>query len=167
MIKNFTIQKIYNDIESLKTHISEFKFKEKIFGDETEFNMLQDGLKKLLNSFNDNLEVTIESGFFRKPYNIIHCEDVPEKRIYVGICPLSDAKIIFYKHIETNSENAFQINVPIKYIFDDIIYPEKFEETQTINVKAGEIYFFNPSLWHKIDCDLAQIFYLNLKEINE
>lgn len=164
MIKNFTIQKIYNDIESLTKHINEFKFEEKIFGEETEFNMLQDELKNLLNSFNSNLEVTEESGFFRKPYNIIHCEDVPEKRVYVGICPLYDVKITFYKHKETNSENAFQINVPVQDILNDIIYPEKFEETQMINVKAGEIYFFSPALWHKVECQLVQIFYLNLKD---
>lgn len=167
MIKNFTIQKIYNDVDSLKEHVKYLEFKESTFGEQTEFNMLQDNLKSLLNSFSPALEVNEDSGFFRKPYNIIHCEDVPEGRIYVGICPLENAKITFLKHLETNSENAFEINVPVSEIFEDIIYPEKFEETQVINVKAGEIFFFSPALWHKVECSLAQIFYLDVKQRNK
>ena len=128
-------------------------------------NMLQDNLKILLNSFNEALEVKEDSGFFRKPGNVVHCEDVPTGRIYVGICPLEDAKITFVKHLETNSENAYEVKPEeIQGIFNDVIFPEKFEETQVINVKAGEIYFFNPAVWHKVECSLAQIFYLDIKQ---
>lgn len=167
MIKNFTIQKIYNDVETLKEQISSFEFQDNTFGEQTDFNTLSEDLKRLLNSFSSALEVNQESGFFRKPYNIIHCEDVPEGRIYVGICPLDDAKITFLKHLETNSENAFEINVPVSEVLEDIIYPDKFEETNSVNVKAGEIYFFSPALWHKVECSLAQIFYLDVKQVIE
>ena len=169
MIKNFTIQKIYGDAAALKNHISSFEFKdmfidsEAVFGEITDFNMLSAEHKLLFNSFSPALEVQEDSGFFRKPFNTIHCENVPSGRVFVGICPLTDAKITFYKHIETDSENAFEIDVPVQEILDDAIHLEKFEETNSINLKAGEVHFFSPALWHKIDAELVQVFFLNFK----
>lgn len=166
MIKNFTIGSIYKDTEGLYNNIKQLEFKDGQFGEEIpEFQMLPNEMKSMLNSFSPNIEVSEESGFFRKPYNVIHCENVPQGRIFVGFIALSSTKITFYKHNETESENAFDINVPVDEVLSESIFEDKWTVTNTLNVKQGDLYFFNPALWHKIESDLVQVFYMNVKEV--
>lgn len=168
MYKNFTYSKIYNETKGISEFISKMKFKPGVFGEETaDFKMLQKELKEMLNSFNPGLELSEDSGFFRKPNNIIHCENVPERLFYVGVLPLEDTALLFYKHLPTESENAYEIDVPVNEVIDDCIFPDKWELSNTVNLKAGELHFFSPAVWHKIDTPLIQVFYLYGKKALE
>lgn len=173
-IKNITIENIYQDAEALRDNLKNLEWFPEHSGEVLkEFQSLPDYLKSMLNSFNPAIEVDEEnSGNFRKPFNTIRFEDFYENTIMVGYLALEPFEIEFMKYIgelplKGSPESVYGIDFTVDELVGEYILTEKWETVEKVKVNTGELYFFSPDKFHKIEgSPITQVFYLNRKLMN-
>jgi len=170
-IKSFVIENVYQDTEAFAQNLKNLEWFPQHAGEELkDFQSLPDELKFMLNSFNPGIEVDTEnSGIFRKPFNTVHFEDFYDKTVMVGILAIEPLEIEFLeykgdKELKGSGKSVFGINFDVQTLIGEYILQDKWEVHETQKLKAGELFFFSPDKFHRIEgSPITQMFYMNRK----
>lgn len=172
-IKSFTLENVYENPEQFVLSLKNLDWILGQSGEELpDFQSLPEELKYMLNSFSPGISVDEEnSGSFRKPFNTIHFEDFFDNTAMVGILALEPCKIEFLKYIgnlemKGNPGSVYGINFEIQDLIGEYILSEKWEVHETQEVKAGEVFFFTPDKFHRIEgSPVTQMFFMNRRTV--
>jgi len=167
-IKSITLENIYKSPEDFATNLKLLEWFPEHAGEVLkDFKSLPEPVKEMLNSFNPGIVVDEEkSGTFRKPFNTVRFEDFYEGTVLVGLLAIEPITVEFMKYIGSQElkgpgTSVFGINFSIETLIDEYILPV-WEVYDTIKIHPGELYFFSPDKFHRIDgSPIMQVFYLN------
>lgn len=133
----------------------DLQYVDKEFGKEIEnFNMLPPDANKMFSDIlGSNIEVSEESGFFRKPQGFIHFEPFESLNEWIFVTALQDSIFNVYEH-QSGAKNALD-----NYKHN---YRNLFEWDHKINfqLSPGDGVLFRPWLFHSFDTGQIQIFKL-------
>jgi hypothetical protein len=157
----------YQDVEKIFVSIDTLDYTSLSQGLEVpNFLMVPDGIDKQFSSLvGQKINLSENSGVFRKPYTVIHFENFNKNTIFVGAIALCPTKFCTYKHKETNSFSVYSIenNLP-EFVNNNCFDKTKWETIADISMNPGSLILFKPWLWHSFDQKLMNFFYLEVNE---
>ena len=159
---------LYNDMDSLSGLISTMEYEDNLYGSEIkDFNFLPQGLdQQFSNYLNHPVEVQPNTGVFRKPNTTVHFEPFYQHCLWVGIVAMEDTTLTLCE--QENIKTVF--DVPQEEMESLLLNnsPDKWFETNKLNIKKNQFVLIRPWLWHSLEeGKLVQVFLLNQKIENK
>ena len=154
----------YQDLESLHELVSTLDFKESFYGEEiVDFNFIPpDSQENFCQIMAEDLEVSDNSGLFRKSYSTIHFENFNGYSRYVAILAIEPTTIKFYRH-EKGFKSVIELDSPVDEFVPEFFDESKWDCYSSITLEQNQIIFLRPWMFHSLSDSLVQVFYLNTK----
>ena len=160
MLKFLHAANLYSDITQLTSLIGSLEFDDAYFGKEIpNFYHKPPELDKFFSEVaSQPIEIQPNTGFFRKPSDIVHCEPFYEHSQWICVVAMEDTILRTHRHID-----GYKTLYDVMTDSSDIdISAENWIETSEINVSQNEFVMIRPGTFYSLEKDkLVQIFILN------
>ena len=156
------IENFYNT-QQLYEVVKNLQFKERVYGEEViDFNLVPQDLHTIFGSIlRQDVSITKDSGVLRKPFENVHFESFNQNSLWIAVVALEQTTFKLHKHKEKNYSKVMDVQGDLQgFIKDNCFDKEKWSDTATITMNAGDLILFKPWLWHSISKSLVKVFYL-------
>ena len=166
-MKNLILcEDFYNDVNTISQLISNLEFTSCLYGYEIEkFYHIPSDLENMMSELlSENIEIQPNTGFFRKPNNLIYFDEFYQHARWCCIVALEDTELKILKH-ESGYKSFFDIQEDFNQFFVDNCYDQsKWISLNTINIRKNDFIFIRPWIWRSLlENKLIQMYLLNSK----
>ena len=132
-----------------------------------DFNFLPQGLDQQFEMYLGHpVEVQPNTGTFRKPNTMVHFEPFYQHCLWVGIVAMEDTTLTLWE--QENVKTVYDVPQEEMESFLISNLPDKWTETNKLNIKKNQFVLIRPWLWHSLEeGKLVQVFLLNQKIENK
>lgn len=160
---------LYSDIDSLCSLISSMDYEDNFFGAEIKnFNFIPQDINNRFREFlNHPVEIQPDTGTFRKPNFIIHCEPFYQHCLWTSIVALEDTQITIWEQAKVKSFfDVPQENLE-QFMINNCLDHHKWTSIHQLNMKKNDFIFIRPWMWYSMEKNkLIQVFLLN-QQLNQ
>jgi hypothetical protein len=166
-------ENFYSDIDSITVLIKNLEFIDSLHGQEIdEFQYIpQDTDKMFSHILRENIDISHDTGKFRKPNSNVYFDNFYEHSLWSCIVALEDTELKLHSHIETGSKSFFDLPKDTnmdQFFINNCSDQTKWNTISIINIPKNGFVFLRPWLWRSLKEErLVQTFMLNAKLIEK